>query len=205
MSVLSEALTANEAASVTGVPLKHVHRIIDAGLLAGRVESRRGNRVIVGNGLVGLRVAYLTADTLTMEARRRVIGRVIREGSTDAVREQAVTVAIHPVALEVEEGLSALARAKAMVAIDKNVMGGMPCIADTRIPVHDIADMLANGDSPTAILTAYPQLRPEQVDLAAMYAMAYPRRGRPPANAVGHRSPPKVSWMKRLEDLPPAS
>jgi len=71
--------TANEASSVTRVPLKQVHRIIDAGLLAGRVETRKGSRVIVGSGLVGLRVAYLTADTLTLEARRRVVGRVIRQ------------------------------------------------------------------------------------------------------------------------------
>ena len=34
-----EALTANESASVTRVPPKQVHRIIDAGLLSGRVES----------------------------------------------------------------------------------------------------------------------------------------------------------------------
>jgi hypothetical protein len=34
-------MTANEAASVTGVPLRQVHRIIDAGLLGGAVKRRR--------------------------------------------------------------------------------------------------------------------------------------------------------------------
>jgi hypothetical protein len=34
-------MTANEAASVTGVPLRQVHRIIDAGLLGGSREATR--------------------------------------------------------------------------------------------------------------------------------------------------------------------
>ena len=37
-------MTANEAASVTGVPLRQVHRIIDAGLLQGAVKRRRNAR-----------------------------------------------------------------------------------------------------------------------------------------------------------------
>jgi hypothetical protein len=45
---------------VTRLPLKQVHRIIDAGLLRGRVEMRRGSRAIVGSDLVGLRLAWLT-------------------------------------------------------------------------------------------------------------------------------------------------
>lgn len=64
----SEVLTANEAASVTRVPLKQVHRIIYTGLLRGRVEMRRGSRVLLGVGLVGLRLAWLTAETLTPAA-----------------------------------------------------------------------------------------------------------------------------------------
>ena len=36
------ALTANEAACVTRVPLKQVHRIIDTGLLGDAAEIRKG-------------------------------------------------------------------------------------------------------------------------------------------------------------------
>lgn len=206
MPILNEALTANEAASVTRVPLKQVHRIIDAGLLAGHVETRMGSRVIVGNGLVGLRLAYLTADTLTLEARRRIIRHVMSDAGVEAVREQAVTVAVQPITSEVESGLSALGGAKAMVTIDKDIMGGTPCIAGTRVPVHDIADMLANGDSPAAILAAYPQLQAEQVELAPVYALAYPRRGRPLVKPAWRKmAAPKVTRTLRLEDLPSVS
>ncbi len=201
----NEALTANEAASVTGVPLKQVHRIIDAGLLAGRVETREGSRVIIGSGLVGLRVAYLTAEILTLEARRRVVSRVIRQNGVEAVQEQAVRIDLEPIASDVENGLSALAKAKAMVAVDKDVLGGTPCITGTRVPVHDIGDMLTNGDSPAAILDAYPQLSAEQISLAAVYAQAYPRRGRPPVRSSKRKSAPKSTRTLRLEGLPTAS
>jgi hypothetical protein len=41
--------------------------------------------------------------------------------------------------------------------------------------------MLANGDKPAAIINAFPQLDADRVRLAAIYAPAYPPRGRPRA------------------------
>ena len=48
-----DSWSANEASCVTGVPLKQVHRIIDAGLLGDAAESRNGARVVLGAGLIG--------------------------------------------------------------------------------------------------------------------------------------------------------
>jgi len=60
-------MTANEAASVTGVPLRQVHRIIDAGLLGAAVKRRNNARLLAPRGLVGLRLAHDTADALTLQ------------------------------------------------------------------------------------------------------------------------------------------
>jgi len=54
-----------------------------------------------------------------------------------------------------------------------------PVFKGTRIPVHDIADMLANGDHPSWIKKAFPRLDADKIRLAAIYALAYPRRGSP--------------------------
>src|SRR5947209_2785911 len=62
----SGLMTANEAASVTGVPLRQVHRIIDAGLLGGAVKRRHHSRMLTRNALVGLKLAHDTADVLTL-------------------------------------------------------------------------------------------------------------------------------------------
>jgi len=201
----AEVLTANEAASVTRVPLKQVHRIIDAGLLLGRVETRRGSRVIVGSGLVGLRLAWLTADTLTPTARRHIVERAIATDATSVVAADPLKVDLKPIAAEVKIGLNRLRKAKAMVARDPGILGGQPVFSGTRVPVHDVADMLANGDTVEAIHSAYPQLALDQIGLAADYALAYPRRGRPPVKSVWRNAPPKSSRTVRLDDLPAAS
>ncbi|MGX5805648.1 DUF433 domain-containing protein [Bradyrhizobium sp. Arg314] len=201
----AEVLTANEAASVTRVPLKQVHRIIDAGLLRGRVEMRRGSRVIVGSGLVGLRLAWLTAETLTPTARRRIVERAIATDAASVVAAAPLKVDLKPIAAEVKIGLARLRKAKAMVARDADILGGQPVFTGTRVLVHDIADMLAAGDTPDAIHAGYPQLALDQVELAADYALAYPRRGRPPAKPVWRTTPSKSSRTVSLDDLPATS
>ncbi|MBP0440476.1 DUF433 domain-containing protein [Tianweitania sediminis] len=201
----TEVLTANEAASVTRVPLKQVHRIIDAGLLRGRVEMRRGSRVIVGTGLVGLRLAWLTADMLTPMARRRIVERAIATDAASVVAADPLKIDLKPIAAEVKIGLTRLRKAKAMVTCDADVHGGHPVFAGTRVPVHDVADMLANGDAVEAIHSAYPQLTFDQIGLAADYVVAYPRRGRPPVKPVWRAAPAKSSRTVDVDDLPAAS
>ncbi len=88
-----------------------------------------------------------------------------------------VSVDLRTIEGEVSEGLSELERARDAVVCDQGVLSGVPCIKGTRIPVHDIAAMLANGDSAEAILDAYPRLSETQVELAVVYARAYPWRG----------------------------
>jgi uncharacterized protein (DUF433 family) len=203
--ISSEVLTANEAASVTRVPLKQVHRIIDAGLLSGLVETRRGSRVIVRSGLVGLRLAWLTAETLTPTARRRIVERAIATDTATVVASEPLRVDLKPIAADVKTGLARLRKAKAMVARDADVLGGQPVFAGTRVLVHDVADMLANGDKPEAIHATYPQLTLDHIGLAADYGLAYPRRGRPPVKPAWRTAPAKSSRKVRLDDLPAAS
>jgi uncharacterized protein (DUF433 family) len=186
-------MTANEAASVTGVPLRHVHRIIDAGLLEGAVIRQRKARLLKRNALIGLRLAHETADVLTAEGRRVMVAKLIRRPRQDVIRADAVIVDARPAAKVVRSGLDQLTKARRLVSSTPGVLRGTPVFKGTRIPVHDIADMLTNGNNPAAIVKAYPQLDKERVRLAAIYALAYPRRGRPPAKAGWRSLPPKTS------------
>ena len=72
----------------------------------------------------------------------------------------------------------------------------------TRIPAHDIAEMLANGDGIGAIRDAWPVLTVEQIEAAALYARAYPRRGRP-RTPPARRSRKAVSSGEAALDEPP--
>ena len=63
----------------------------------------------------------------------------------------------------------------------------MPVIRGTRVPVYDVAGLVL-ADVPTErILSDYPALNREKVELAAVFAEANPPRGRPP----GRRELPK--------------
>jgi uncharacterized protein (DUF433 family) len=187
-------MTASEAASVTGVPLRQVHRIIDAGILGAAVKQRDNTRLLTTKGLVGLRLAHDTAAP----------GAAGRRGEFD------------PVAAPVDDprrngrrgrsaccqdgsfGSQPAGKARSMVSSTPDVLGGMPVFKGTRIPVHDIADMLANGDRPASIVKAYPKLDAERVRLASVYAQAYPARGRP---RMKPRRSPKESETLAFDDL----
>ncbi|HEX7723064.1 MAG TPA: DUF433 domain-containing protein [Pyrinomonadaceae bacterium] len=44
------------------------------------------------------------------------------------------------------------------ISIDPGVCHGQACIKGTRLPVHQIVSMLANGDTIESLLQAYPQI-----------------------------------------------
>lgn len=202
-TIATATFSVNEAACVTGVPVKQVHRIIDAGLL--NCAARKGGRVraLHGVGLVGLRLAHETADLLTREGRRLLVRNLLDRPDARTARMGGISVDLRPIRRKVGNGLAKLTRARAMVRCDESVLSGTPCIRGTRIPVHDIADMLANGDSPDAIGEAFAQLGEDHIALAALYASAYPRRGRPKNEPFWRDRAPTTKDRTSLDALSP--
>jgi uncharacterized protein (DUF433 family) len=56
------------------------------------------------------------------------------------------------------------------ISIDPNICHGQACVKGTRIPVHQIVRMLANGDSIEDLLKNYPSLQREDVLACLDYA-----------------------------------
>ncbi len=92
-----------------------------------------------------------------------------------------------------------------MIVSDKDILGGAPCFKGTRVAVHDIAEMLANGGQVAAILAAYPTLTEGQVTAAAIYAEAYPRRGRPRQQREWRKAKQRASKKVELNKFLQAS
>ena len=63
-------------------------------------------------------------------------------------------------------------------------MGGVPCIRRLRIPVATVVGMVAEGMSPVEILGAYPDLNPDDIHEALMYAAEATRDRDPPPSAA---------------------
>ena len=57
-----------------------------------------------------------------------------------------------------------------IITINPNVMGGTPCIRDTRIPVSIILKLLAKKETIETISDDYPELREEDILACLDYA-----------------------------------
>jgi len=56
------------------------------------------------------------------------------------------------------------------IAIDPEICHGQACVKGTRIPVHQIVRMLANGDTVEELLKNYPSLQKEDILACLDYA-----------------------------------
>jgi len=56
------------------------------------------------------------------------------------------------------------------ISIDPNICHGQACVKGTRIAVHQIVRMLANGDTVQELLTEYPSLSQEDIMACLDYA-----------------------------------
>ncbi len=197
-------LSANEAACVTGVPLRQVHRVIDAGVLGRAAGRRGGSRAVHCDGLVSLKLVHETTSIFTLDGRRRLVRYLLGHPEAETVRLRDVSVDVRSMKDVVRAGLSRLARARDAITTDDAILSGVPCVRGTRVPAHDIAEMLANGDEVSAIRDAWPVLTEEQIEAAALYARAYPRRGRPRSAPFWRSRQPVVSDETALAGLPSA-
>ncbi len=61
------------------------------------------------------------------------------------------------------------------ITSDPQVMGGKPCIRNTRVTVETIVGLFAAGRSQQEILRAYPYLEPEDLQAALAHQTDYSR------------------------------
>lgn len=56
------------------------------------------------------------------------------------------------------------------ISVDPKICHGQACVKGTRIPVHQIVHMLANGDTVEELLQDYPSLKREDIFACIEYA-----------------------------------
>ena len=194
----NSAFTPSQVSAVTGLPLPAVHKAIEYKLIrAKRVcEGHSVQRLLSRSQAVYLRLEAKGLRSLPLAARRRVARAVERDPGIDALflsEGSAILVQCKSARKEVETGFRRLSEAARMVVSDPDLMRGAPVYRGTRIPVHAFADMLAQGATITEILDGYPALTRENVELAPMYAKAFPKKGRPAMRPWAKRSPRRVT------------
>lgn len=56
------------------------------------------------------------------------------------------------------------------ISVDPNTCHGQACVRGTRIPVHQVVRMLANGDTVDGLIDAFPSLTREDIQACLAYA-----------------------------------
>ena len=183
MNTAINSLTPAEAAVVAGVSMRDVHRVIDEHILPECLYDVRGARSFRSDACVFIAFYFEAASRLTSEERQRAIAMASRhspgEKSTKIVHDGFLTIDFASFWTSVDKRLQRLNAARDQVSMDDRILSGTPVIGGTRVPVYDVAASVAAGYPIERILSAYPSLNREQVELAALFAEANPQRGRP--------------------------
>jgi uncharacterized protein (DUF433 family) len=172
--------TPTEAAVLTGLPLKAVNNAIDRKTVAA-VPGEDGGRLLDARALVSLSIERrLSASIATPELRRKVFDALAEAPrNTVSLEGGLIKIDLREPRRALAASLRDLRRARRLVVSDPEILGGDPAFRGTRVPVHLIAELVAQGSAPTELIEGYPRLTAEMIRLAPVYAAAYPLRGRP--------------------------
>lgn len=174
--------TPTEAAAVTGLSIKAVNKAIEHKLVPTKVKryGRISKRYLNNVGLVCLQLDARGMKLLPLRMRRHIFQQIIRSPRDVVVRpSDAVMIDVKAARQTLAASLFDLRKAKQMIIRDPEILGGMPIVKGTRVPIYLIADMLDAGTPVQEILEGYPSLSEQAIRLAQLYARAFPKRGRP--------------------------
>jgi uncharacterized protein (DUF433 family) len=172
--------TPTEAAVLTGLSLKAVNNAIDKKTVSA-VPGDEGVRLLDARALVSLSIERrLSAGIATPELRRKVFDALAAAPRNVVSLEGGlIKIDLRGPRRELAASLRDLHRARRMVVSDPEILGGDPVFRGTRVPVHMIAELVAQGSKPAELKESHPRLTTEMIRLAPLYAAAYPLRGRP--------------------------
>lgn len=178
---MTQAFTVNEAAALVGLEEKAVRKEVEYGLFGSESPPR-----FHLPALVYFRVLILLGLQPSVE-ERKMIYALIAKAFARSKRPTKVEVSpvlelnLEDVTEEVEDRLERFEAWKKKIVIDPDILGGEPVFAKSRLAVRHIGAMMLRGraDAEKEVREDYPYLKPEDIEFAKLYTVAYPRIGRP--------------------------
>jgi uncharacterized protein (DUF433 family) len=193
--------TPTEAAVLTGLPLKAVNNAIDKKTISA-VPGEEGGRLLDARALVSLSIERRLPDRLTTPELRRKVFDALATASRNVVSLEGglLKIDLREPRRELAASLRDLRKARRLVVSDPEILGGDPVFRGTRMPVHLIAELVAQGSKPAELIEGYPRLTAEMIRLAPVYAAAYPLRG-PRRKHPWHDQQPVRRGRRKLDAI----
>jgi uncharacterized protein (DUF433 family) len=193
--------TPTEAAVLTGLSLKAVNNAIDKKTISA-VPGEEGGRLLDARALMSLSIERRLSDRIaTPELRRRVFDALTEAPHNEISLEGGLLkIDLRQPRRELAASMRDLRRARRLAVSDPEILGGDPVFRGTRVPVHVIAELVAQGSKPAELIEGYPRLTAEMIRLAPVFAAAYPLRG-PKRKQPWHDQQPVRRGRRRLDTI----
>ena len=195
--------TPTEAAVLTRLSVKAVNNAIDKKVIPALTGRRAGSatRLLDLRALMSLTLERRLSDRLAPTLRRAAFDALATSsGNTLSLEGGFLKIDLREPRQELAASLRALRRARQLVVSDPDILGGDPVFRGTRTPVHPIATLLGQGATAADLLEAYPRLTAQMIEIAPLYAAAYPLRGRRRAQPW-HDQPPAHRSRRKLATI----
>jgi uncharacterized protein (DUF433 family) len=172
--------TTSEVAAMLDMPIIEVNNLIDEIAPLGVATAGKGRRSVSYRGLFAMLVAReLIYCELNPEMRPKTLAEALKaKGKRVPVPGTNLEVLVESYRKQVNQGLRLLYESEEGVVRRRDVMQGDPCLKGTRVPVY-IVGAIATARGAREARATYPHLSERQIEHAAVYTKAHPRKGRP--------------------------
>lgn len=178
-----ETLSVAEVGAVTGISVTAVYKATAERLPPGMSVQRGRERRLTRWETVCIAIDRAMPRDVPLPVRRQLYAGILAQPTEAPVRCEcgilAYVVDVRTAAAQVDTALAQYRDAMALVVTDPAVQGGAATFHGTRILVHQVAALLAQGATDVELREDYPRLTPAMIAAAPVYARAHPRRGRP--------------------------
>jgi uncharacterized protein (DUF433 family) len=169
--------------AVAGVPVKAIYKAIEQRLPSGFVVRRNGQPLLTRWGAICAVIDHEMPKDVPVAVRKQVYAQIKRSPRARAIRSQrgilGYVVDVKSAATKVDIRLAKYRKAMDLIVEDPEVQAGAATFKGTRILVHHVAALIAQGVTEAELREDYPRLTREMIAAAPIYVRSHPRRGRP--------------------------
>lgn len=176
------ALATTEAAALTGLDERAVRKDVEHGILYAGTPPR-----FAEVALVYLRVCASFVFHLDARDRKRLhadIADALERGLARVNLGPGWTLDVAAIAADLRHRVADFEAWRAALVPRDDILVGEPVFAGSRLAVRHVGEMLARGADPAEVREDYPYLTEHDIELAGLFAVAYPRIGRPCGQAA---------------------
>ena len=182
-----ETYSPAEVSAVTGASVRAIYKAIGERLPSGLSIRHDRQHYLTRWGAVCFMIDQGMPKDVPVAVRRELYTAILEHQSSARVQHDrgvlSYVVDVKAVADRLDGSLARYHDAMSLIVEDGSIQAGAATFRGTRILVHQIADLLAQGADEAELRMDCPRLTPAMLAAAPIYARAHPRRGRPKAPA----------------------